>query len=759
MRLVGRYAVPGFLLLVWLLHGTIASAAPREMVSVRVVTVWHGELEIVPAVVSLEFEPALETAEVLQRQALSVRVPGEASLALPLESTWRLRAQVPDVWVRETVLAVHNEAPLWRVDLFPTGTLQGRLVQQSDIGSVRELTVRFQSPPEKPSFDPATTVCPVAENGAWRCEMPIGVYDVRLGSRGFAPAYFWGVSLAAGSDPQELGEISLIPGASLVGFVVFDPEPEKSLAVTLELRPASVRQTSSIPDAERMTRQNRVAVADSRGHFQFKDLTPGEYFVTASAPGYARRTTGPVSVFQPVETELQEALLLRPPARLQVAVNPPLAPSGDPWRLSLRPVPTSGRDLSSVVRGYVESDGSWVVDGVPEGEYYLDVFSSRTHWLTETVDVRAGAPLREVDVPVVQVEGELNWKGERRLVSLWFVEVGTRKRSRFTLDEDEFEGYLPYEGPWQVLLFDSQTRNRHVLDPVEVEVSSASGVARVSIDVPAGEIRGRVLDTQGDGVEGVEVQLLPQLERREASTTITGSGGAFIFALLAAGDYVVAVDTDDHALVSETVALQDALEPPEVILRLEEEDSLRVRVSVAGVPLPGAQVLATPIPLGHLMRAPNGVTGVQGDLELRFPRRSTHLEAIVFPPGYAVRVLRLEAGAEEVEVAVQRLGGTLTLQWTPEPHQSATLAHKPTLVKDGMAFSLMNFLPWARDRGVWDPEQGQVSIPMLESGRYTVCAPESSDGVSLAKAGATDAQSGCQSVFVPPSGEVLLTLP
>lgn len=526
-----------------------------------------------------------------------------------------------------------------------------------------------------------------------------------------------------------------------------------SFQVTVDLRPATVPSAPGHVEPERFQQLRRSVTANENGHFQFAELVTGEYFLTAHARGFAKSSVGPISVFAPNESLLENPIVLRPPTSFEAVVHPPLAPTGDPWRLWLRPKPGPGQDLSLSLGGYVEADGSWRQDDLPEGSYYLTVFSAATEWLTEEVEVRAGVPHHQIEVPVVSVEGEVRWRGAPRSLALWFVEIGTRKRTRFQLVEDEFEGYLPYEGLWQVLLYDASTRRRHFLEPVDIQVSEASGIARVEIEVPQGMLHGQVIDSNGKGVDKIEVSLGVARNPGLPSTVWTNADGEFTFDLLAPQSYVVRVDDQRFAEVSQSVELQEGLEPPPVILRLEEEKTMTVRVVAEGLPLPGSLILTLPSGMDG-RRIQSSFTGVTGEAELGFPKQTSSLITLVFPPGYAARWLVLDARGDEAEVPVSTAGGTLTVTWSPRPaFEAGPLKYQPMIRHDAMLLPLGLFQRWASERGVWAPEQGRVTIPMLEPGSYAACAP----GASEAAEGAVETP--CSRGFVAPSGELVLSLP
>jgi hypothetical protein len=109
-----------------------------------------------------------------------------------------------------------------------------------------------------------------------------------------------------------------------------------------------------------------------------------------------------------------------------------------------------------------------------------------------------------------------------------------------------------------------------------------------------------------------------------------------------------------------------------------------------------------------------------------------------------------------VILAVAQGGGTLVLRYgqngepvPPDLLPALTLHHDSILY-------YWQLQSWARAHGI--QEKGLQTLPMLEPGTYTVCFDTQ---LALSRAGRIlpGFESGCQSGFLPPGGELVLVVP
>jgi len=728
---------------------------PASAVPVTFAAHWAAEEgTLSKAPMALRLEPVDGAAEAL---ALELSVPGEVAVNLPPGTTWRAVPTVAEGWAGSFVFPVAPDAGRRGIPVYPVGTLQGRILKDPGQEIPAAVTVRFTPPPGMGEAPSGSLGCPVDEDGIWRCALPVGTFDLRLGLRGFAPQYQWAETIPPDGETT-LPPQRWTPGASLSGTVTTLGTTVAPDQLTVEVRPYAVRPTHEPLDQGRRERMGRKLAVDSRGHFQGTDLPPGEYLVVARAPGFAESVRGPLRLYTAAETVLERSIDLRPPAHLEVVLAPPVEPTGEPWRVELRPIPEPGRSPRALFRGTAGVAGLWSQEDIPEGRYTLTVRSRTAEWLSREVRVEGAAPPLSVEVPLVPVRGALHWSGDPLEVALWFVEVGSQKRARMDLEEGTFDGFLPYEGLWQVVLFEGATQRRFVLPPVEVRASAATGVATVEIEIPDGEIRGRVLDPDGEPLAGVGVTAKPWGTMAAESSTRSDAQGRFVFALLEAGAYLVTADHGDYAMATHQLDLQAGLDAGDVELRFERLRDWTARVTAGGAPVPGSWLSLWPtVPGAFAGRVPEGTTDVRGEVALQVPDRATAFTALVFPPGYAVRIARLPGDAPSAEFPLETTGGTLTLRFPSPVSEGVRSGALPSLIHQGAVVPLSTLARWAAERGIWRPQQGEVSIPMLEAGEYTLCPAGDPPARQRTAAGAPVEDTGCRTGFVPPAGELVLS--
>ncbi len=682
---------------------------------------------------------------------VDVPVPGERTLELPAAGAWSVAVEAAGSWARERVVLVERGGARAAITLLPTGTLAGRL----EVGKGSEppvaVSVRFEA--EGADGELASASCPVAA-GELRCTLPRGTFDLRLGLPGHAPQYLWAVEVPAGGTTRVTLR-PFVPGGSISGWVVLEPPPLASTAVTIEASAATAGPVHDATDHHRRSRQTTSATADARGHFQLTGLPAGEVILSARAAGLGEEVAGPFPVYAGAETELPEPMRLRPPARFEVVLDPPVDPYGEAWRLRLVPLARPGGNLARAWSGTAGADGGWSQDGVNEGHYVLEVRSSTAEWLTEQVEVRAGQPMHEIAVPLLEVEGRLTFQAEPRPVALWFVEPGSRKRAKMELEGARFSGWLPREGFWQVVLVDRASGRRFGLAPVEVRPAAGGTKARLELDVPDGRILGRVLDPDGEPLAGVPVEAGPMGSRLASSTSVSDEKGRFNFELLAPGAYLLFAEQAELTGASAQVQLQQGLEPGEVVLQLSRRRGLELQVVSRGEPVPGAHVQALQLVPGlATYEVPEATTDLEGRARLEVAANAAALGVLVFAPGQAARFVALDAAAKHAVLEVDQVGGTLTVTFPPTPPAGTGHQLLPYLRTGAFELSLASFQRWARSRDEWQPAAGHLSVPALAAGEYLVCLPK----VSFTEGPPASAHApDCRQVFVPPGGQAAVT--
>lgn len=326
-----------------------------------------------------------------------------------------------------------------------------------------------------------------SESGAvWWCEVPPGEWNLRLSAAGSSSALRLRTVVSTGQT-TDLGRVTLVRGAAILGRLILseDLHPDQvDLALTVE--PAS-ESTAAPPQLPRRT------PFQEQGFFQFRDLPPGTYRVTARASGWATAQEGPVVVFKDGETILPRALEMLRVAQLELCLEPSVPPgvrrSTDTW------VPTLERTdgISHVSAGGCSSeDGCWQWVDIQPGRYELVVADGRhSQWLRRAVELSAGPTRLDLEVPLIPVEGTILLSGQPVRARLTFekhdLEEGAESRthSKIVLYSDvhgNFEGSLPEEGRWLVKAAFSAAGPEQLVAVVDVEKLGEKNVMRFDFD-------------------------------------------------------------------------------------------------------------------------------------------------------------------------------------------------------------------------------------------------------------------------------------
>lgn len=201
---------------------------------------WTREEPATKAEAILHATPIVVTADrEVGKLRTPVEAPGTAKITLPEGKSWRIEVETPEYWSQPTVVTTApGSDPLARIELYPTGSVSGRI----DLLGAKEepppeVYVHFSSrrTGDATGFR-GSTKCPV-ESGGWACRVPIGALDLRLQIPGFISHFLWSQSVEA-SKALDLGELSFVRGASLGGFVrTEDESPVTEKCCTVSLRP------------------------------------------------------------------------------------------------------------------------------------------------------------------------------------------------------------------------------------------------------------------------------------------------------------------------------------------------------------------------------------------------------------------------------------------------------------------------------------------------------------------------------------------
>jgi hypothetical protein len=692
-----------------------------------------------------------------------VTVPGSAALRLEAGVDWEVVARTPGFWCESKVLRPSAGASAELV-LYRSGFVAGSVQTADDVKPPGHLTVRLT--PGVPvdgtraAGEPeAEVTCPVT-NREYRCETPAGLFDLRVGSAGFVPNYFWRVTI----PPSQVAKLPLTvlrKGSSVSGWVVFAvPAPQRGRC-QVELSVAVAGQAQSVQDEARRRELTQRTTVNERGFFQFGAVQPGRYVVTARAPGLIAAESGRVDVSQGLETQLMEPIRLAPPVRLTLLLDPPRSVFGDGWMVSLAREENQGEHFTTIGETSTDETGMAKFDGLTPGTYALVVRDRRRQrWLDEKLTVESGMPPRFVHIPVLDLEGTLLLgKTPTEGVVQFSGKENLRRVFCFAREEGRFRCALPGAGWWRVDVQVAGDKARQELDPVEIPAPPPGSPATVEIVVPERPLAGSVVNERGAPVAGAHVRFVHIKDGHESSA-VTNDDGDFKLRYVPLGAATVQAMGKNE--VSETcrLTIEEGAAPEKVTLTLKPRAVLEGHVYSPYGPVAGAFVDALPdiVPNISISTMPQ-TTDVDGSFRIESLDQSPGANLIVVAPGFGARLLRVvlnPVAVTTIDVNVDQTLGAITV--VPAP--GAPQAGLPWffLVHDGGLFT-SPLLAAANMIRVSPSGAGAVAtILNMAPGDYTACfllPPSTAPGAAPA---APPSSAGCASGYLAPGGTLELKL-
>lgn len=721
-------------------------AAPGVMASsekaARVVATASGEATQTPRVVAAETE-----------------VPGFAVLNLPRTADWRISLDADGWWAAPRGLetgADNGPIVLWA---HRTASVKGRVEVARGLDPPPEITLRFApslargSQETEPALPEGSIGCPLAEH-EFSCDLPVGRHDLRLEAPGFAVRYLWDQVLTPGPG-KTLHFPTLLPGASVLGTVLHEETHGPAPDAMVVLAPVVAREDSSPQERARFRLRSQETATDDLGVFQISGVPPGRYDLVVTSEGRIPLTVPMIEVSEGAAQVSLPPVLLSRPAPLEVYVTPPLDPDGRPWRVRLLRE-ERGNQLRSVEGSSetVDPGGYWKASSLPAGEYQLlveDSFDGR--WAMERLIVDGHPDPVFLDLPYVAVEGLLR-SGDRPVpATLWFGGRFGKSSLRMHADlEGRFAGYLPREGGWPLDIERFDTKGLQRLETVEVEKAAGQSRARVEIDLPDTLVRGRVLGASGEPVAGASLEILDLDERRLEAATLSDADGEFEVSGLRPGSLVVDARYGELTSGSLSFQLEEGVVGPSLELVLRDRKRLTATIesphgAVAGALVAGVPVLSDPVPVTIEM----ATSRADGSFDMEIDRSARAIRLLVAAPGFAARAVELSVPDSDqfgVRLSVGPEGGLLRIV-LPAPGPSEGPA-PGLLTQRGVPLPLYLYTRWSELHGYGSHESGELLLPDMEPGDYTVCVPASEPTA----AGATEIE--CASGFLVASGELTL---
>lgn len=747
---------------------SVANSASRDIRPVRVLVQAPDGAGKIAVVVTATPAPPGSAAVVRQ----PIEGPGEVTLGLQVGSLWEIGAETDGFWAAPA--AVHPGGAqvdvVVTLKLLPTGTVKMRVQVPKPEAPPETLAVRFAPVPVrtlKKTSPEGTLRCLKASGAtsAFTCTVPAGTFDLRLHAEGLAPSYLWGIGIEPGKT-LDLGLVPLRAGASVFGRVQTGDGRPAATGCQVELTPPSAAEGFAAGDHLVRERVQSMAVettTNERGYFQFLGVAPGTYALTASAPGMAPARLWPIEVKPGLETEVLDPLVLAAPGLVEVRLEPPLDPYGEPWTVTLLTQVGSGNNPASH-RSEASREGVWKQSGLAPGRYSLavsDQFGGR--WLSEEVAVRSGEETLYRELSVLPIEGTVRRGNDPLSASLWFGGRAGTRRIRFDSDRDgAFAGYLPGEGEYPIEVVSENEGLRLVLDAIEVRRPEGKSTAEIEVVIPDTRLLGEVVDEAGNPVPAAELEITAFKDGkgrlRLPSDSRSDENGKFEVLGLPPGHLAVQARAEERASDWVEVMLPDDGEAVDLRLVVRRELELHGRVSGADGPVVGALVVAWPEIGGQpVARFVEESTDPDGRFRLRMPASSSTAGLLVMAGGYALRMMRVGVDPNApLEIGVERHGGTLVVEMGRRVDEAGRALAVPWLVHDGAFFTPLLLQRWSRHLGIAQDRPDRLVLPDVESGEYALCAGP--DATRALRRGGEPPAARCVSGFLAPGGELRLEL-
>lgn len=758
---------------IFLIVFTLAFCAVTEAVDLSTINV---TVEGADPATRVEVHYSSSSAEAIDDVA-QVEIGAPFVLRLPGDRVWEFAAVADGYWAPPlSHFTRRNITESVRILLYPGGTIKGRVGVPKGVKGPDAIDIRFRPPPNVGIDAPpeGAVQCRISE-GAFRCQVPQGRWDLRARGKKFVSHFFWDVTISAEGE-LDLGKLTLRSGGSVVGFVESD-DPAARLAdgvVELTVPSAGIQSDDSRSRSAGLSLTTRP---DERGFFHFQGVRPGTYELVARHPKLARERVFPVQVMKDAESEITPALKLKPPALLEVRVEPPGDPWGRPWRVEVLDWRREAPIMPYAARGVAEG-GLFRAEALPSGEYMVSVRDEeRSRWASVPIKIDGGSTLVEIEVDLVPIEGTVR-VGETELsADLAFTnhpETGNEveqplRTVRLVADEDgEFDGWLPEEGHYSVIVEGLHSPIRRKIKDVLVERRSGQRVARVEISLPDGRLSGIVVDAREKPVAIARVDVLSLVTKGDWATVHTTSEGTFEAMGLESGVYRVTAREGDLSSEPLEVSLRD--DEPVTDLRLVLREQLELRGTVVdGVNgVPGARVEAL-----TAERVIDTTTEIDGSFSLHIPGSdSRNVLLTVLAPGYALHLQPVVAtkNGDPLAVRLTTAGGTLRLH-RPQRNEGNNQPSSVVLLGANGVILDSTLDRWARLHGM-PPVMfaTEATIPAIEPGPYSACVITREEGLSLLAAARYDFvlaisswvqanPDSCAEGFLQAGGELELDLP
>jgi hypothetical protein len=514
-----------------------------------------------------------------------------------------------------------------------------------------------------------------------------------------------------------LGTILLERSASVAGWAAVENGTIDEGKCIARLAPLLAGQTD-IRASANLERTAIERTVRKDGFFQLAGISPGNYALEVSQPGYSPARLSPVRVEPRAATYLSRPLVLSRPLELVFAIDPPLDWLGRPWHARVSRARGAERLAPTVFDGGADAEGRFTVPGQSAGRFAVTVADSLGNRLYSEDHLQVADPGTApvpIQIKLVDVEGRLHLGDQAVAGTVWFGGQNGAIAVKMPADtEGRFHGVLPRAGFW-FLEIESTSPPLRLRKELEVP-ASRSGKARVDISLPDTRIFGHVLDAQGKPAPRAEVLI----EGRDPLQPVEADeSGAFEMRGVREGASEVSASLGSQTSESRPVVVVEGREVGPIELHLRQVEKWTGTVLSALGPVPGSRVIVQPVQLTNGTAA--GTVGTDGSFTVELPSDVRQVIAYVSAPGFPLQVFGpLEVSALTLKLTDQGGNLKIDLPGSGDAFQRQSLGLAAFV--NGLPLPIGLLRQWAAEQGEPPAAGGSTfQIPNVSAGDYRLC--------------------------------------
>ena len=408
---------------------------------------------------------------------------------------------------------------------------------------------------------------------------------------------------------------------------------------------------------------------------------------------------------------LRDRLDVRPMAKIELMIVPPVDGSGHAWQVRLAKRDPIAHALRPARSGDASPSGAWAAGPIEAGDYVVTIASAGTQFHRRDLVVDAASDLQVIVIDAVPVRGHVrlgkipvkaqvtlgNWNGE--------------KATALAGDDGDFATLVPGAGNWYADVRLPSGQELHV-NSIEIRRRDGEESARADITLPGGRIEGRVVDERGNGVTaGVIIT-----RDGRPLTDIRAEDGDFALAGIEPGPATIEAQAKDAWSGPVNVEITEETQPVTLVIRKLRRVAGWLATS-AGIPVAGASIryrTSSSTFLGEAASSPSG------RFELVLAPDDTTVDLAVVAPAFGAKLVRatVPAAGERIDVVMSGATGRLLVR-TPDDAPPW-----PQLGYRGVWTALVDMLarPIAAGAPPWMTPDG-IALD-VEPGEYTICAAD-----------------------------------